>query len=240
MFDISFESNITAVEKDLTRFERKQIPFATAVALTRTAKDAEKVLKATMKRVFDRPTPYTLRGTMTRPATKQKLVASVGFRDFAGKGTPAGKYLRPQIEGGPRRSKKSERLLRQAGLLRSNEYIVPSKAIRLNRYGNITGGQMQKIISGLRAQNDQHQNRTARSARGKAAGYFVPNQGSKLPRGVWERRGKKIKPLLIFVKRPTYQKRLPFNKIIKRTVERRMPYHFQRELGKAIAGAYNR
>src|SRR3546814_8034127 len=43
-----------------------------------------------------------------KPATKTRLYANVYFREFASKGTPAVKYLGPEVYGGKRRVKRSE------------------------------------------------------------------------------------------------------------------------------------
>ena len=56
---------------------QKQVRFAAAKALTQTAKKVQTRLIAEMGSQFDRPTPYTLRSTFVKPATKTELSAIV-------------------------------------------------------------------------------------------------------------------------------------------------------------------
>src|SRR5262245_39031822 len=117
MIRLDVRSNIKQLTQGLTQVQREQVPFATALALTRTAQVMQAAQITEMQRVFDRPTPFTLNALFVSPATKRRLEASVYFKDFAPKGTPAGKYLRPQIMGGGRNLKRMERLLQGKGLL---------------------------------------------------------------------------------------------------------------------------
>lgn len=97
--EFAVASNIKQVQAMLTQTQREQIPFAAVVAMTRTAQAVRDVQLTEMRRVFDRPTPYTMNSLFVQPATKRRPQAAVGFKEFAGKGTPAWKYL------GPRRSR---------------------------------------------------------------------------------------------------------------------------------------
>ena len=108
-FDI--RSNVREVSRWLDDAQRKQIPFATVLAMTMTARDVRDAEFSTMKRVFNRPTPYALNALQVVPATKQTMVASVEFREFAGKGTPAKRFLNPEVHGGERSRKSSEKQL---------------------------------------------------------------------------------------------------------------------------------
>lgn len=102
-----------------------QVPFATAKALTRTAQDAKKNTEKRMRRVFDRPTPYTMRGVFTQSASKRRLIARVGIKDRQAE------YLGIQEEGGTRRPK-------------GRALVVPSEAKR-NRYGNLSRNQVRRL-----------------------------------------------------------------------------------------------
>lgn len=124
---ISVKSDISEVTKYLTRLEKQQVPFATAHALTMTARHiAKKTLPQAMRKQLDRPTPFTQRGGRWERATKRKLMSSVYL-------APAqDEYLGWQIEGGTRR-----------------RATVPA-SIRLNKYGNIPGrhqGKVKKLIA---------------------------------------------------------------------------------------------
>jgi hypothetical protein len=237
MFELKVKSNIADMARWLTAVERRQLPFATALALTRTAQDVLEISRQEMERVFDRPTPYTLNSIAMRPASKSRLSAEVFFREFAGKGVAGGKYLKAEVYGGARAGKRSELLLRSAGLLRSDEFWVPAKGLPLDSYGNVPAGQMNRMLSQLRAQRDTAQNASGRRKRSETR-FFVPREGSALPRGVWERFGSKaVRPVLIFVKPPRYTKRFDFYGIARRESLRLLPVNFRIALQTALETA---
>jgi hypothetical protein len=196
-------------QKELDK-QQKQVTFATALALTRTAGLAKKAIESEMRTVFDRPTRWTLNSLRLFPAKKNKLEARVWMKNEADKSVPPTRWLTAQIEGGQRRDKSTERLLRQKGILPEGKYVVPGSGARLNANGNISGGQLQKILSGLGAQNDRYQNSTnsRRSAANKRA-FFVIGKG-RTAAGIAQRSGGSVKMMLAFVSRPRYRRRLDF------------------------------
>jgi hypothetical protein len=101
---ISIDLDISGAVK-LTNAITKQIPFAMAKALTQTAIQAQTDIAQAMTQVFDRPTPYTLNSTYVIPATKDRLESFVQLKDSAAKGTPAIKFLDPEVLGGERNPK---------------------------------------------------------------------------------------------------------------------------------------
>ena len=105
----------------------RQIPFATALALTRTAQDAQKNHTKRIPRVFDKPTPFTRRAIGIKRASKYKPVASVFVKD-----KQAG-YLIWQERGGTRYPAK-------------RAHIIPRK-VRLNKYGNIPNKSIQRQLA---------------------------------------------------------------------------------------------
>lgn len=242
MIGVSVRANVSQVMAGLAATQRRHIPFATALALTRTAQAVLRIEQAAMVRVFDRPTPFTLNSIAVRPATKARLSAEVFFREFAGKGIAGGKYLKPEVYGGARRPKRSELALRAAGILRPDEFIVPAKGFPLDAFGNLPSGLMQRILAQLKAQRDPSLNEGARGRsrrrRPQAGHYFVPGEGSALPRGVWERFGSRaIRPVLIFVREPRYRARYPFYEIAAEQSRLLFPAEFGRALARALATA---
>jgi len=75
-------SGLNGVIKSLERAD-KQIRFAVAKSLTQTAKAVQSDMTAEMKKQFDRPTPYTLRSSFVKPATRFNLTAVVGIKDMS-------------------------------------------------------------------------------------------------------------------------------------------------------------
>ncbi|MCA8351664.1 hypothetical protein [Burkholderia cepacia] len=225
---------------------QRQLPFAISKALNDTAGAAKAALGDEIREVFDRPTPYTQRSLRIRSATKKRLEARVGFIDESFKGTPATKYLMPQVTGGPRSVKRVEALLRARGFLPSDMYVVPGAAAQLDQYGNFSRGQYSKILSQLQASRDRTQNETDRSRKRRKrdplrdARYFVGRPGGgRMALGVWARykfaSGYSIRPVLMFVRAPRYGVRFRFNQVVENTTVRTLPTAFEAALRLAMA-----
>jgi hypothetical protein len=209
---------------------QRQLPYVQVTALNKTAGQAQQALKSAMPQHFDRPTPYTLNSTRITYATRLKPVATVGYKDDSFKGTPATKYLLPEVDGGPRNVKRIESLLRAKGLLPSDTFAVPGSAAQLDQYGNFSRGQYAKILAQLQASRDRTQNETKASRARKRRNpsrdvrYFVGRPGGgRMPLGVWARyqfaHGYAVKPVLMFVRAPHYKARFPFDQIVSGTVD---------------------
>jgi hypothetical protein len=197
---------------------QEQVNFGIAVGLSRTATAVKAALREEMQKVFDRPTPYTLNSLMVTPATKESLQAEVGFKMFAGKGTPAEKYLSPQIRGGARLLKRFEHSLSHAGLLPSGMAVAPASGVDLDAYGNVNRGTIVRILSQLKASSDPLQNQTARSKRrwkGKRTEYFLLTKAhGKLKPGIYARAGAgRVRPIFNFVRVPSYRERFHFYRV---------------------------
>lgn len=243
--------------------EATDIPKRVATALTRTALEVRKDLRTEMLRVFDRPTPFTLNSLFVRPATATPGGGS-GFVSRAGssgawlqaqyltatvwlKGRGAfddSSHLEPQIFGGARPPKPFEERLRRIGVLPDGMFAVPGEGARLDRYGNMSRGQLVQILSQLRAiglagqGSDAQPTSSRRSRRNvkKAGTFFVGRPGGgRLPLGVWQRIAGQLKPVLIFVRGPRYQARFKFYEVAERTARREFPLQFERAAAEAAA-----
>lgn len=154
----------------------RRLNAITATALTRTAVAVKAAVLQEMTRVFDRPTPYTMRSLYIQTATGSQanagrslmptgdywgttklvqsnfLEARVWFKDESAvsSGTPATQYLLPQVHGGIRRAKAMEALLRKAGILPKGWRVTPARAARRDPYGNASAGQVIQVLSQLR------------------------------------------------------------------------------------------
>jgi hypothetical protein len=126
---ITIESNIRAfarVVKPDGAYARN-IRFATALALTSTARDVKSDAKRRLPRVIDRPTRFTLMGLFMKSATKAQLQASVYFKDRQAE------YLERLEDGGVRRPKR-------------RALVVPARG-RANQYGNLPRRRVQATLS---------------------------------------------------------------------------------------------
>jgi hypothetical protein len=235
---------IKAAQAELAKLD-KQVTFATAVALTRTAQLVKKGELEVMRKRLDRPTPTTLNSLYVTPATKQKLSAKVWFKDAWGSGVPADTYMQPAVYGGTRRHKRLEKALIARGILQPGQFAIPAKEF-LNQYGNITGGLAKKVLSGLGAaetvsgyQANATGSRRSRK-KGNAERFFVLD-GLDRSRGIWERKGTAwgdaIRPVFLFGDAPRYKVRIPFQKIAENIVKANLDKQFEVALQQAMRSA---
>ena len=239
---------IKADTKKLTRYlnsvQRKQIPFATSVALNETAIDARTAVYQTMRRVFSNPTSYTVPKNINKkklksgalfliPSSKKYLVAKLGIKDF-GKGN-ALSYLLPHIQGGGRKPKLSEAAMRRSGVIGGNRYITPA-GVSKNKHGNVTKGTMTKILSGLKSLPGAAKGITNRQ---KNKHFVMRLGGPGSETGIWVRTSKtKIKKLFnVTSKQPMYQKRFDFEQIVNATIAKRYKQNFSKALDHALKTA---
>lgn len=225
MADARIRASAQQLKAAIRQYGDQLTRYALPMALTRTAQDARQAVQRALPETFDRPTPYTINSTFIRPATKADPVAWVGFKDDWGKGTPAARYLLPNVDGGRRRDKRMERQLRTAGLLPAGMFAVPGEEASLDAYGNMRRSEVVRILSQTRAFGEQgySANRTG-SARSKKKrrrnGYFaaLPGNAGGLPPGIYQRDGGDARPVVIFVRAPSYRPRFRFHDIVERAV----------------------
>ena len=126
---VNVKTNIKEISKNLTRDQKKQVPFAASLAINATLgigkknrmKGLDGALQKQMKKKLDNPMPRTTKAFYRVGSRKTNLVGVLGFTEWASK------FMRFLIEGGTRFPKKSK-------------IGVPYKNnARLNRYGNIAG-----------------------------------------------------------------------------------------------------
>jgi|GEM_PF-1286322 len=194
----------------LNDLQRRKIPLVTAMALTRTAKELQRILEREVEQVFDRPVAFTKRAFAIKPATAARRTAEVFIK------TKQARYLLPQVAGGRRQMRRSEQKFSQE--TGTEFFWVPGEGVRLNTHGNVTLAQVKKIAAQLH----------------KAGGnVFFGEPGNGLPFGIWERmrvgRGAGgLRPLLIRVRQPDYRKRLDMHAIAEKHAQRIFNAEFSR------------
>ena len=135
--DISIKANVKVFKRQLSSFEKRQLPFAISSGINLTAEDARKSLYLEMRQVLHKPVTFTVPRNLEKlsnrkagalfivPAKKLRPQARVFVKEMSfGKGTPALNYLQPHIKGGGRRAKGSEVALRSRGVLSSGKFIT--------------------------------------------------------------------------------------------------------------------
>lgn len=174
--------------------------------------------------------------------------------------------LQAQAFGGTRADKRSEAALRRAGILPSGmQTAIPHEPFpgSDDGMGNIKGPFMAQLISYLQASGEQgfRQNMKARAkakiedrtrvsllsnrkevsvVRGRV--YFVSlgkTRGSSLAPGIWAKSGTHgavVKPVLMFVRRPSYAQRLDLDRVVERAdlqnyLDRRVRFRIRQAAG---------
>src|SRR5690554_8086379 len=199
---------------------------AQAQVVNEVAATAEQHLRQEAASVFDRPTPFTLNAFRVQYAKPSQPEAAVWVKDEksgASKGLAPEDWFGPQVYGGERALKASERMLRSRGILPAGMYAVPGKGARLDAYGNMSRGHIVQLLSGLkafdRAGSDHNATDSRRSTRkGHATAFFVLRRGNQ-PIGIAERRGKGVQVVLAFASEPQYTPRFDFHGVVRKVAE---------------------
>ena len=228
--------SVVAQTKQLTKFlsnaHRKQIPFASMMALNDVAFDARSYTQKSLPRRLDRPTPAMVKSVQVQKAKKKNLVATVGFAGLGFKSSKwqesAAEIMKRHIMGGTR-------------LAKGTPLRIPSEpkggGIKLNKYGNI-GGKKAKVAKMI-GNNDQF-------FEGIPKGNFNAKD-----RGIWERTPRnskrksnkkhkasgKIVQRIAYEPYADYSSRYPFEKIVKLAVNKNYKKRFERAINKALRSA---
>lgn len=248
------------VKEQLKRLSQSGIKEAASKALNDTAFKARKAVQDEMQSVFKSPTPYILRSVQVKKATPELLEATVMPTYMGGKGVDPQKILRAEAEGGPRRDKRSEKLLRSAGILPNGfQTAIPKDPFpgSDDGRGNLRGPFLVQLISYFQAFSEVgNRANMTQKRKDKLANRGVTENGYKtingfvyfvsygrlrggrtahLAPGIWAKRGihgSDVKPVLMFVRSPSYAPRLSMEKIAQKAqlqaeFEKRMRYHIR-------------
>jgi hypothetical protein len=226
---INVDTNAKAVAEQLERIPARQMPFARSLIANRMAQKVKANEIAVVKSRFDRPTPWTLNSLYIKAATKSRPDARVWFKNDAPKGTPADKYLQPQVFGGTRSAKRMEKAMEAMGYLKPGQFLVPAQGARLDAYGNMRRSQVVQILSAFRAftgvgftANASGSKRSnSVQAKSGADKYFFGEINGEL--GIWQRKrsafGAGAIPIMLVTDgAPKYRTRFPFFAIAENTV----------------------
>lgn len=249
---INLQQNILTVLGQLDRTEL-EVRRATREALNRTAEWAETYVRKEMRSAFDRPVPYTLRSLRVFYASTAKLQATLWFRQRRQDEDKL--WAVPQIKGGERALKPMELRLQRAGILPPGWLIVPGAAAPLDSYGNMSQGEISRILNVLGSYKEAGYNKAndktaARLRRGNAKkgqygfAYWVnpvsgPGRRPHLLPGVYRRVytsfGTSLKPMMIFVSRAQYRMRLDFFGIVRKAADKHFPAEFDKAMKSLLA-----
>lgn len=240
MINITVQASTDRAIRKLSYVQMKQVPFATALALTKTGQAVKAAITETIPTVFQAPTQFTVNSIFLTPATKSRLWAKVWIKDRQAK------YLFPEVEGGYRNSKGFENLLRRNGMLPAGWFAIPTASAPRNGNGNVPGSVLVKVLSQLQASRETAYNENTvakrkRNAKASKGRYFAILPGrSHLPAGIYERMGTAfgsgVKMIFVYTpKKPVYRKRLPFYERAASVTKKIFPLAFREALRVALA-----
>jgi hypothetical protein len=132
MISFSVKADIAGLSRRLDDLARKQLPYATSLALNAVARQAVQAERQAMRSQLDRPSPFTLRGVTMLPARKESPTAWVYILPIQAH------YLAPSVIGGPQ------------VLVGQNRAVLAPKNVRLDAYGNVPRG----LLAALKARPD--------------------------------------------------------------------------------------
>jgi hypothetical protein len=266
-------SGLKELQAGLQEFSDRRFRAAIATGLTRTAVEGKAAAEKRMHADLDRPTPFTLRSLYVVTATAEQgragvsnlsapgdpfsgrvvrsayLAAEVGIKDDAGtthNGTPATKYLLPQVEGGRRHTKRFEKALQAKGALPAGWLAVPAAGARLDAFGNVSRGQVQQILAQIGTELLAGSLRTPASDKAKLAGqrraggqFFavLPGRRGNLKPGIYHREltGSNITPVFIYVRGATYRRRYGFDQAVQQVVDANLRTNIETALSQSLA-----
>ncbi|MBT8169885.1 hypothetical protein [Falsiruegeria litorea] len=124
---LGIRNNIKEVQRDLSDKARRQIPFATSLAINSVLSDIKRNWEKQLVRKLDRPTPFTKKAFAIRRATKRSLSGMIFAKAIQAE------YLIFAEDGGTRQPE-------------GKAVLVPVGQ-RLNKYGNISRGGVGRALA---------------------------------------------------------------------------------------------
>jgi hypothetical protein len=237
---------IDAVRATLDGFSERRMRAVQATALTRTAREIEGEWSGEIFAEIDRPTYATSRAVVVTQATAATPVAEVFIRDQAATpGAPAPvDWLAVQEQGGQRYMKKFELALQLQGSMLAGQKAVPGRYAELDAHGNVSRRQIIQVIAQLgrdyspgyaRVISPRLDKRLA-SARRTGRDYVaMPRPKGKLRPGIYQRSGRDLLPVFLFVGAVTYRKRTDLTGIAANVGPVRLTANIERAIGEHIA-----
>ena len=245
--------NVDDILNELGVIETRQIPFATSRTINALGwgitgyRGKRGYFPRILPKFIDRPrykNPFYF-----EKSDKRNLTGYIRFKDqnsrvFQNSKVFPARYYRPQVFGGQREAKGHEKALRRMGILGSNEFTVPGKRMRLDRYGNLSGATYSKILAdvlnvytGGDDIGSGYGQRTTK--RGKKRYFYDPNLR---PRGIWVRQSRKVAyPALVFVtSAPQYKIRFPMEELGDRYITKNYRREFRKAMEYALKTARRR
>ena len=213
-----------------TNQHTKQLPFSIAQAINASVqgskfiagskqKSALNRLAGSSRRYFDRPKKQTQKGFRATVAKKATLTSVIMTKD---RPYNMGRYLDQNIFGGDRKQKYDALFVRHstAKNIPANSRLVPTTAVKRDRYGNITKTTINKIYKSIGTGNNTGNN------------IFIGKPiGGNRPAGVYRReRNFKLRALFIAQPNASYPAIFPAKKEAEDAIQKTFGMYLRRQL----------
>jgi len=236
MITLDVKSELKLAEK-WTNEHTKQLGYSVATAMNAAAQGSKFIAGSKQKsalqslanqapRYIDRPKKSTQKGWRATRASKRNLQTTILPKD---KPYNQQRYLGGSATGGTRAPKDFGAALMNHPLARnipSGARLVPTPAMKRDRYGNVSKAQINKLFD--QANTTYYQSKSV---------FIGKPQGGGRPPGVYRRSNKnqKLTPLFIAVDRVRYDARFPAEKIVNQSIQKDFGIYLRQELTKNVA-----
>lgn len=223
---VDLKVDMKAFRREMRATVGRQLPFATAQALTATAGRAGLGWQAEIAEKFDRPTPFTVKSVAVIGARKSNLTATVFVKDIAAQ------YLMPYVDGGRH-------------FLGRKAAILAPKNTTLNAYGNLPRSRIATLkgrrdiyIGPIRTRSGELVNGVwQRLATGKSAGPRIKGAARPARHSTTPGSPARLKLLIRFSDPLEVRTRLDFYGRAERAVDAFLVAEFDKALKKALETA---
>ena len=236
MIKLDIKSELKLAQK-WTNEHTKQLPYSIAVAMN-AAVQGSKFISGSKQRsalqalanqsstYLDRPKKSTQKGWRATRANKRNLSTTILPKD---KPYNQQRYLGGNVLGGSRAPKDFGAALMNHPLARnipSGSRLVPTPAMKRDKYGNVTKTQINKLFD--QANTSYYQSKSV---------FIGKPRGGSRPPGVYRRSNKntKLTPLFYAVSNVRYGARFPAEKVVGQSIQKDFGIYLRQELAKNVA-----
>jgi len=237
----SIEFDAQAVIGRIDALRGAQLPFAGNRALRGLGFLLRAELQKEMRDKFENPVPFTINSPRYRV---DGLELTVSISKDGAKGQDPARYLFPvTAEGGgagggkPAYITRFTRAVRALGIVDASYYAIPfldGRGVRVNSYGNMTPGQYQQTLQGLRTG-------TGAGRQGSQWRYFSVPDGRKpgkrgnLKPGIYRAKSNDVQLLFTYARRqPTVPVLFDFEGVVSRRSQELLPSLLSKALDDAL------
>ena len=236
MIELDIKSELKLAEK-WTNEHTKQLGYSIATAMN-AAVQGSKFISGSKQRsalqalanqsstYLDRPKKSTQKGWRATRANKRNLSTTILPKD---RPYNQQRYLGGSATGGGRAPKDFGAALMNHPLARnmpSGARLVPTPAMKRDKYGNVTKTQINKLFD--QANTSYYQSKSV---------FIGKPRGGSRPPGVYRRSNKntKLTPLFYAVSNVKYGARFPAEKVVGQSIQKDFGIYLRQELAKNVA-----